>query len=63
MYDSIGTDRKSLWYSYLNVVIANCIDVNFSNGDFIPLTSECHEENVIKLLKTKSFDKLKINWV
>ena len=62
MYDSIADDRKSLWFSYINVVIQNCMMPDEGSDLVKPVTSECHDSKVLALLKTDSFSKLNVDW-
>ena len=62
MFEAIPKDRKSLWFSYLNVIIQNCMAPDGEDAILKPVTPECHQEEVISLLKSKSFERLKIDW-
>lgn len=43
VFDSIPADRKSLWFSYINVVIQNCMAPNSKDALVRPVTPECHD--------------------
>jgi len=65
MFDSIDQKDKGHWFAYINEVITKCMAPQKEGETVTHVTKQCHDENVIKTLKSKEFtDKmeLEIDW-
>lgn len=43
MFEAIPEGRKSLWFSYINVIIQNCMVPDADNAALKPVDPDCHE--------------------